>query len=134
MAWLQKSKWSTAKKTRVGDRIYDSKFEAGYAQELIFEKVAGRIKDFIPQKTIELICNGYKIGTYKVDFWVIHNDQSIELVETKGWATEAFKMRWKILETMVETDPKKYFNNPEVRMTLIKQKSNWNIRKIKKYK
>jgi hypothetical protein len=134
MVWLQKSKWTTTKKIRVGDKQYDSKFEAGYGQELLFDKTAGKIKDFLIHKTIPLICNGYEIGTYKIDFWVIHNDDSIELVETKGFAFKDWKWRWKVLETMVQTNPKRYFGNSNVRMTLIKQYSNWNMKAIKKFR
>jgi len=132
MAWLQKSKWTTAKRTRVGDRMYDSKFEAGVGQDLLFDKTAGKIKEFYDHKPIELICNGYKIGSYKIDFWVEHNDGSIELIEAKGKAFPDWKWKWKILETMVQSDSQRYFNNPDVRMTLIKQNSNWSMHKIKK--
>jgi hypothetical protein len=121
MVWYHKTRWTKAKKTKVGDREYDSKFEASYAYELTLEKAAKRIKDFTPQYQIDLVCNGYKVGTYKVDFWVNHNDGSVELVETKGYATNDWKWRWKILETMVSSNPLKYFGNHDVKMTVIKQ-------------
>src|SRR3990167_11491549 len=91
MVYFQKNKWSIAKKTNIGGKIYDSKFESGIAQEYIFDKAAGNIKDFETQVTLDLICNGYKIGTYRIDFVVYKNDGSIELVEAKGLPSPIFR-------------------------------------------
>ena len=85
-----------AKKTRVGDEIYDSKFEASYAQELHFRKAAGEIKDFTPHPKLDLEVNGFNVCSYTPDFLITHNDGSLEYVECKGFPAEIFKLRWKL--------------------------------------
>lgn len=103
----------------------DSKFEAGYAQELELRKKAGDIKDFEEQKTMELIVNGFVVGTYKIDFIVYHNDDLIEYVETKGFATEVWKLKWKIFTAM-------YGEKPGVKCTVVYQGKGWKPRMYKK--
>ncbi len=135
MVYLYKNKYANAKKTKVGDQVYDSKFEGGIAQEMIFDKAAGNIKDFQTQVTLDLICNGYKVATYRIDFVKYRNDGSVELVEAKGLPSSTWKLKWAILETMVESRHPyliNKFGDTDIRMTVIKQRSNWNMRKIKK--
>lgn len=103
---------------------YDSKFEAGYAEELELRKKAGEIKDFEEQKTLDLISNGYKIGTYKIDFVVYHHDETIEYVETKGYATPVWRLKWKVFESM-------YGDDPNITLTVVKQ-GKFYLRKPKK--
>lgn len=135
--YLQKNKWATSKKQIYNNFKYDSGFEARHAQDLDLLKQAGEIKDWERQITLDLICNGYKIGTYRMDFIVYNLDESIEFQETKGLAGELWKYKWKILETMVETNheylKEKFGKDKEFKMTLIKQRSNWSMRKLKKY-
>lgn len=135
--YYQRNKWTTAKSTYYNDYRYDSKFEASQAQEYDLLKKAGEIKDWEAQKTLDLICNGYKVGTYRIDFVVYHHDGTIELSETKGFATQIWKMKWKILETMVNSNSEYlqevFGKDKDIKMTLIQQKSNWSYRKPKKY-
>lgn len=77
---------------------YDSKFEAGAAQELELRKKAKDIKNFKEQVTIPLEVNGYHIANYKIDFVIEHNDGTIEYLETKGFATDVWKLKWKLFE------------------------------------
>ncbi|MBU2025410.1 MAG: DUF1064 domain-containing protein [Patescibacteria group bacterium] len=107
---------------------YDSKFEAGYAQELELRKKAKDIKDWEAQKRIELRVNGELITTYKIDFVVYHNDKTIEYVETKGYETYDWRLRWKLFVANF----KKEIERGEVICTVEKQLSNWNY--FKKYK
>jgi len=136
MIWIQKNKYYNAKKTKIGDSVYDSKFEGGIAQEYILEKAGGKIKDFKAQITLDLICNGYKIGKYRIDFVVYENDGIVNLVEAKGLPSQIWKYKWAILETMVETRHPYLidkFGDVEMKMLVIKQGSNWKLRKPKKY-
>jgi hypothetical protein len=103
MVYTVFNKWRIAKKVKIGDYACDSKFEGSICQDLIFRKVAKEIKDFKTQQTIDLICNGFKIGTYRIDFIVWNNDDSITFLEAKGLPSPEWKMKWKILESMVET-------------------------------
>lgn len=136
MVYFVKNKWSNAKKTKVGDTVYDSRFEANYAAELNLRKVAKEIKDWETQVTLDLICNGFKVGTYKIDFVVYYDKDTIGLEETKGLASPLWKYKWKILETMVMSNhpylDEKFGKNKEYKMLVIQQRSNWRIPKVKK--
>ena len=83
-------------------RVYDSKFEASYANDLHLLKKAKHIKDYEPQVKLPLNINGYNIGSYTADFIVHHLDGSKEIVETKGYATPVFRLRWKIVEALYQ--------------------------------
>lgn len=92
-----------AKRTEFKGKIYDSKFEASLAQELETRKQAKDIKDYETQYRIE--CWAYREDgskafqvRHKVDFRVLHNDNSYELMEAKGVETTDYKWRRKFLE------------------------------------
>jgi hypothetical protein len=104
----------------------DSKFEAGKAQELELLKKAGEIKDFKEQVKIPLIVNGLIVCDYYIDFVITHNDDSLEYCETKGYATDAWKLKWKLFEALYSTDP-------NVVLTVEFQGKNWRprLRKVK---
>lgn len=85
-----------------GGRRYDSKREAAYAQELDWRLRAGEIKEIIPQYKIELVVNGMKITRYYVDFKVVMADDSVQFHEVKGFETDVWKMKWKLLEALVD--------------------------------
>jgi len=93
-----------AKRTIGNDGFkYDSKFEAGVADELLLRKKAKDIKDYDRQFKVEIWCyreNGLKAFkvSHKVDFRVHNNDGSYELIEAKGVETADYKMRRKFLE------------------------------------
>ena len=127
MVYLEKRRWSTSKKQEYNGYLYDSKFEAGYAQELDLRVKAKDIKSWEKQKKLELVVNNYVVCTYKIDFIITHNDDSLEYVETKGYATPIWRLKWKLFEAL-------YGDKPGVQLTVIKQASNWNMRKLKKKK
>ena len=127
MVYLEKKRWSTSKKQTYDGYLYDSKFEAGYAQELDLRVKAKDIKSWEKQKKLELVVNNYVVCTYKIDFIITHNDDSLEYVETKGYATPIWRLKWKLFEAL-------YGDKPGVQLTVIKQASNWNMRKLKKKK
>lgn len=92
-------------KTDYNGSTYDSKFEAGVAQDLDLQKKAGMIKDWERQYKVECIpynCHGepvYKLKvSHKVDFRVHENDGTYTLVEAKGFETADYKRRRKWLE------------------------------------
>ena len=95
----------------------DSKFEAGKALELEMMKKAGEIKDFEEQKVLELVVNGYIVCTYKIDFVVYHHDGTVEYIETKGWVTPEWKLKWKLFEALYDV--------PGNRLTLEFQGKSW---------
>lgn len=94
-----------AKRTQYNGRWYDSKFEAGVAEELDWAKQGGEILDWEPQFKIEMIPYD-KHGTplpalkvsHKVDFRVHNHDGSYTLIEAKGMALSDWQRRRKWLE------------------------------------
>lgn len=89
-----------AKKKEFGGRVYMSKGEAGYAQELELRKKAGEIKEIQPQFKISLDVNGYHICNYIVDFLVVMADDSVEIHEYKGFSTMLWQYKWKLTEAL----------------------------------
>jgi len=95
------------------NRLYASKKEARYAQELDLRKKARDIKSWRPQIKIDLQSNGHHICNYYIDFEITHNDDSIEFVEVKGFETEVWRLKWKIFESI-------YGHNPNYTLTVVR--------------
>jgi len=94
-----------AKRTEFKGQIYDSKFEAETAYSLEVRKKAGDIKDYETQYQIEAWAYDEKGNKaiqvkHKVDFRILHNDNSYELLESKGLETDDYKWRRKFLEKL----------------------------------
>lgn len=101
MTWYKKNYYNTAQRTKGTDgTYYMSKFEAGYGNELDLRLKAKDIADYETQVSFPLIVNGYKVATYIADFVVYHNNGAKEIVETKGYATDIFKLKWKLTEAL----------------------------------
>lgn len=96
----------------------DSKFEAGVAEELRLLKMAHEIKDFKEQVVIPLEVNGYHICNYKIDFVIEHNDGITEYREAKGFATDVWKLKWKVFEAI-------YSDKPNVKLSVVYQGKSW---------
>lgn len=122
---MQVNRWTTAKKQTYNDLKYDSGFEARYAQELDLRVKWKDIKRWERQIKIPIDVNGYHICNYFIDFVVYHNDDTIEYVETKGYATEVWRLKWKLFEAL-------YSDKPDVKLTVVKQRSNFKTPKAKK--
>lgn len=112
--WYSSQKWTNAKKQTYGGQNYQSGFEAGYAMELDLRLKAGEITKWERQVKIPLDVNGYHITNYFIDFIVYYPDGMVEYVETKGYETDVWKMKWKLFEAL-------YSEKPDVRITLVKQ-------------
>lgn len=97
----------------------------GYAVELDKRKKAGEIIGWERQKKIPLAVNGFLICNYYIDFVVHYPDGITEYVETKGYATPVWRMKWKLFEALMSTEP-------NVRLLVVKQKNNFMLRKLKK--
>jgi hypothetical protein len=110
--WM-KNKYG-AKSTIYNGIQYHSKMESKQAADLDLLKRAGEIKEWDRQIPIELDVNGRHICKYYVDFRVFHNDDSVELIEVKGFETEVFRLKRKLLEATYLKE------NPNVRYTVVK--------------
>ena len=96
-----RNKYGAVKQTYNG-RSYHSRKEAAYAQELDWRLKAGEIIEIIPQYKLELYVKGIKICNYYMDFKVILPDESVELIEVKGFPTALWKLKWKLTEALLE--------------------------------
>ncbi len=116
--WQQKSgnKYH-AKSSIYNGYYYASQLEAAYAQELDLRLKAKDIKAWRRQIPLTLISNGMKVGTYRMDFEITHNDGSIEYVETKGYETPLWQLKWHILESMHQ--------GGDVTLTVVKKRTRY---------
>ena len=105
MVWNKRYVYYNTKKVKVNGKQYDSKFEAGKGQELELLKKSGEIVDFDTHLRIPLQVNGYHICDYYIDFAVYHKDETTEYIETKGYPTEVWKLKWKLFCALYEDDP-----------------------------
>lgn len=91
----KKSKFGN-KFEKAGGKIYDSKKEARYAEQLEIRKLAGEIQDFTTQHCLRLDVNGEHICKYYVDFRVILKNGKEQFHEVKGYATDVWRIKWKL--------------------------------------
>jgi hypothetical protein len=87
-----------ARKTLYKNVWYDSKREASYAHDLDMRIMGKDIHRWERQIKIPFSINGEHIYNHYVDFLIIHNDGSPELVEVKGHETALWKIKKKILK------------------------------------
>lgn len=124
--YYEKKSWTTAKKQEYNGFRYDSGFEANYAAELDLRIKAKEISGYDKQVNLNLIVNNYIVCQYRIDFIVYHLDGTMEYVETKGYATDTWKLKWKLFEAL-------YSDLPDTILTVVKQGS-FKMRKLKKIK
>ena len=63
---------------------------------------------------IDLLVFDEKVCRYYVDFEIIHRDGSVELAEVKGFETEVWRLKWRLLEIIYGK------KHPEIKLTVIK--------------
>lgn len=94
----RKNKYN-AKKARVDGLCFDSKKEAEYYNELKFRARAGDIAGFLYHGKMIVAegVDGQAGVTYEPDFVVLNNDNTYEIIDTKGVETQVFKTKIKVL-------------------------------------
>lgn len=94
----QKNKGKRSKygavKTSVDGQKFDSQKEAEYYCELKLRLQSGDIKGFCLQPTF-ILAPGLK---YKADFIVFNSDETMEIIDTKGFKTKEYITKKKIFE------------------------------------
>lgn len=89
-------------KTEYGGRIYDSKREAGYAQHLQYLKHAKNLSDRVVniqyQVPYVIKVRGTKVCKYIADFVVLYGDGKEEVIDAKGFKTDVYKLKKKLVE------------------------------------
>lgn len=98
---------------------YQSQFESQYAAELDWRVKCKDIVKWERQVKLDLRVDGMHITNYYIDFIVHYPDGSREYVETKGYETETWKMKWRLLEATFES----FKQNPDDRLLIVKEKS-----------
>lgn len=91
----KKSKYGN-KFEKAGGKIYDSKKEARYSEQLELRRLAGEIKEIHPQYCLKLEVNGVHIANYYVDFKIILRNGKEQFIEVKGFSQDLWKMKWKL--------------------------------------
>lgn len=109
---LEKVSKYGARKKEYNGTVYASAFEARYAAQLDWRKKAGDIKDWSSQVTFHLKVNEQLICKYIIDFVIIHNDNSKEYIETKGFETRDWKIKRKLFKALY----------PQLNYKVVKQK------------
>jgi Protein of unknown function (DUF1064) len=79
---------------------YDSKKESSFAQQLDLRKKAKDIKDWERQIKLDLRVLGKHVCYWTIDFKIIHNDGSIEWLETKGFETRDYLIKRRLFEIL----------------------------------
>lgn len=85
------------KRVIVDGILFDSQKEADFYNELKLQLMSGAILGFCRQPEFILV-EGFadrKPVTYKADFIVFHLDGTFEIIDTKGFETEIFKIKHK---------------------------------------
>ena len=110
---VRRNKYNAVKQ-HYGDSHYHSKFEASYAQDLDWRLKAKEIKSWERQVKLSLNVNGKHICNYYIDFKIIHNDNSVELIEVKGFSTDVWRLKWKLCEALIDEI------EPGAKLTIVK--------------
>jgi hypothetical protein len=99
MYYVRKANKYGAKRTAFNGRHYDSKHEAGIAQEIQLLVRAGEVVKVEPQQTFALYAkNGTRICTHRPDFLLTFKDAHQEVWEAKGYPTPVWQLKLKLFE------------------------------------
>lgn len=104
------------KHCKYNQRTYHSRREAGDAMWLDSLVKQGKIKQVIPQYKISLDVNYEHITNHYVDFRVELADGRIKFMETKGFPTEVYRLKLKLLRAIYPD--MEYLINPDERSLL----------------
>ena len=116
--YFKKNNYYNVKKHTNALGTFDSKYEAGVAEELDLLKKAKEIADYECQVKIDLRAYDKHICNYIIDFVVYHNDGTKEYIEAKGYKTEVWRLKWKLFEAQMNT------LEPDSLLTIYEQKRN----------
>ena len=91
-------------RTSYGGREFSSKREAEHAMVLDALKRAKdpkqRVVEIDYQHRMPLVVNGQKVCTYVCDFRVTFADGHIEIHDAKGYATDVYKLKKKLVQAV----------------------------------
>lgn len=79
---------------------HDSGLEARVAADLMHQLACGELQDVKRPFPIDIKIDGQKILRHYVDFRIVYNDGTVELVEAKGWWDEFSKLKRALVENV----------------------------------
>lgn len=88
------------------NRWFGSIKEKDYYVKLKMLQAAGEIKEIICQFNFPLYVNDMKICTYRADFVVAWSDGRSEVIDVKGFKTEAYNLKKKLMKACHQIDIK----------------------------
>lgn len=89
-----------ARKVEVDGYKFDSAAEASYYGHLKLLESQGQIRALEVHPAWNLTVNGHKIGRYTADFAYINDRGECEVCDVKGVATEAYRLRKKLMQAI----------------------------------
>ena len=107
-----------SKSVHYNGRKYDSRLEGGFAMWLDSLLATGKLKSVTPQYKIDLTVNGHHIANHFVDFFVILPNGQPRFVEAKGFETDTWRMKRKLVEALYPDIP--YLVNPQEKTLLLR--------------
>lgn len=93
-------------KTIVDGITFDSKLEAEYYGKLKLWVKSGVVLSFERQVVYPFVHNGVKIGSYKSDFDVIWKTIGLKVTDCKGFRTDLYKWKKKMMKAFYNIDIK----------------------------
>jgi len=91
-------------------RVYHSAAEARYASELELRRRIGEIRAWRPQPRFRLEVQGHLVCVVMLDFEITERDGSLSYVEVKGWESQLWKLKRKLLAALY----------PNIRLKVVK--------------
>jgi hypothetical protein len=80
--------------------IHDSRKEAADCEKIHLLKSSGEITDIKRQVSFNLTVNGQKICGHKPDFLITLKDGRKQVIESKGFATDAWVIKRKLFQAL----------------------------------
>jgi hypothetical protein len=106
MAWyVRKHKFGATRTVCHAGHSHPSKLEAKVCDSLTLLLKANKIKSLEQQKAYPFIICGGKLCNHVPDFTITHLDDSLEVVEAKGFATPEFKLKKKLFTILYPSIP-----------------------------
>ena len=97
---LEKKQKYNSKGTWTDGLYFRSQIELKYYQELKLLKINNQIAGFIlqPEFILQETSDGSRAITYKADFMILNNNQTFEIIDTKGYEPAEWKRTLKLFK------------------------------------
>lgn len=101
----RRGKFGNRSQVCLAKHLHQSMLEADYCNELFARKSTGEIKSYDIQHKIEIKVRGKQITNHYVDFLVYFKDGRKEFHEVKGYATDVWKLKKRLVEALFPKIP-----------------------------